>query len=45
MLPTPHTITFSLVEALVVAHLGELKHEVKVVLAGSLLITAAWFFL
>jgi hypothetical protein len=44
MLPTPRTITFSLVEALAVAHLGELKREVKVVLAGSLLITAGWFF-
>jgi hypothetical protein len=45
MPPTPGTITFSLVEALAAAHLGQLKHEVMVALAGSLLITACWFFL
>jgi hypothetical protein len=44
MPPTPRTINFSLVEALAVAHLGKLKHEVIVVLAGSLLFTAGWFF-
>ena len=45
MLPMPRTITFSLVEALARAQLGELKHEVMAVLAGSLLVTAGWFFL
>jgi hypothetical protein len=43
MLPTPRTTTFALAEALAVAQLAALKHEVKVVLTGSLL--AAWLFL
>jgi hypothetical protein len=45
MRPTPRIITFSLVEALVVAHLGKLKHEIVVVLAVISLITMGWFFL
>jgi hypothetical protein len=45
MRPTPHIITFSLVEALAVAHLGKLKHEVIVVLAVISLTTVGWFFL
>ena len=44
-MPPPDAVTFSLVEALAGAHLGELRREVMVVLAGSLLITAGWFFL
>jgi hypothetical protein len=45
MASAPRIITFSLVEALAVAQLGEIKHEVMVVLASSLLVTAGWFFL
>jgi hypothetical protein len=44
-MPTPRTITFSLIETIVVAHLGELKNELMVALAGCLFITAGWFFL
>jgi hypothetical protein len=45
MRPTPRIINFALVEALVVAHLGKLKHEVIVVLVVISLITVGWFFL
>jgi len=45
MLPNPRTITFSLIEALALAHLGDIKRDVMVVLAGSFLVSAVWFFL
>jgi hypothetical protein len=44
-MPAPRAITFSLIEAIVVVRLGQLKYEVMVALAGCLLITAGWFFL
>jgi hypothetical protein len=45
MPPNPRTITFALIEALAMTHLGELRRDSMVVLAGSLLVGAAWFFL
>jgi hypothetical protein len=44
MPPTSRTITCSLVEALAVLKLQELKNEVTVVVAGGLFLTASWFF-
>ncbi len=40
--PISLTTAISLVEALTLLHLKELKHEVTIVAAGILLVTAGW---
>lgn len=45
MQPVPRTITLSMVEALTLLRLRELKNEATaVVVSGSLLVTAGWLF-
>jgi hypothetical protein len=44
MLPTSRTITCSLVEALAVLKLQELKNEVVVVVTAGVFFTACWLF-
>ena len=47
MPPAPRTINFSLtlVEALALSHIRAINNEVRVVVAGSLLVTVVWLLL